>query len=73
MKSSPKYMLQTTVSDINGLHGIHDVKVDYHCFKGSPDDYKEYTEYPDCDVYHDAFDSAKERKQFMDENHPSEI
>ena len=68
-----KHLLRTTVSDVYNAHGICNVKISYHCFKGVPEDHKEYAEYNDCTIYHDAFDTAKERKLFMDENHPSEI
>ena len=62
-----KYIVKTTITDVYRHGSVVNVKFNYTCFVGNPDEYQVYIDTDKEDIYYDSFDTQGEANDYIED------
>ena len=62
-----KYIVKTTITDVYRNGSVVNVKFNYTCFVGNPDEYQVYIDTDKEDIYYDSFDTQGEASDYIED------
>ena len=62
-----KYIVKTTITDVYRNGSVVNVKFNYTCFVGNPDEYQVYIDTDKEDIYYDSFDTQGEANDYIED------